>query len=122
VGRLAASIAAVALAAAGCGGGSDADTPRGRDLTALECPMERTVDANGEERYAPAENAFDTAELIGMQLAEARAKAADHGCEIIVASADGKGRPVPIEIDPTRIYVFVEREVVTYIEGVGGGI
>lgn len=113
---------ACALAAGGCGGDSDADAPRGRDLTAVECPMERTVQPNGEERYAPAENAFDTAELLGEKVKPARAKAAEHGCEIVVASEDGRGRPVPIELDPTRIYVFVERGVVTYIEGVGGGI
>jgi hypothetical protein len=120
--RMRTLLLAVALAAAGCGGDSSADAPRGRDLTAVVCPMERIVQANGEERYEPADNAFDTAELIGQELAAARAKAADHGCEIIVASEDGEGRPVPIEIDPTRIYVFVERGVVTYIEGVGGGI
>jgi hypothetical protein len=102
-----------------CGGDSGDDEQRpGPDLTALKCPMVQT----SGDRYEPAKNAFDTAELVGMKLADARAKAADHGCEIVVASVDGRGRAVPIEVDPTRVYVFVERDVVTYIEGVGGGI
>jgi hypothetical protein len=111
---------ALAIAAAGCGGGDakeNAPPPKGRDLTAVECPMEKSGAG-----YKPADNAFDTAELVGMRLRAARTKAAGHDCEIIVAMKDGRGRPVPIEIDPTRIYVFVEKGVVTYIEGVGGGI
>jgi hypothetical protein len=106
-----------------CGGDSGDEKKRpGPDLTALKCPMVQTSNAAGVERYEPAKNAFDTAELVGMKLADAREKAADHGCEIVVASVDGRGRAVPIEVDPTRVYVFVERNVVTYIEGVGGGI
>jgi hypothetical protein len=112
----------VVIAVAGCGGDSEAEKPSGRDLTAIKCPMVRVEGENGTERYTPAKNAFDTAELVGMKLADARTKAADHGCEIVVASEDGRGRPVPIEVDPTRIYVFVEKDVVTYIEGIGGGI
>jgi hypothetical protein len=111
---------ALATAAAGCGGGdSEQDKPpaKGRDLTAVECPMEKSGTG-----YKPAENAFDTAELVGMKLRDARRTAAGHDCAVPVAMKDGKGRPVPIEIDPTRIYVFVEKGVVTYIEGVGGGI
>ena len=35
---------------------------------------------------------------------------------------DGAGQPVPIELDPNLIYVYTEKDVVTQIEGVGGGI
>jgi hypothetical protein len=94
---------------AGCGGDGDKE-PAGRDLTAITCPAE------------PAENAFDTAELIGMRLEDAQAKAAEHTCEIVVSLEDGKGVPVPIDVDPKRIYVYTEDGVVTEIEGVGGGI
>jgi hypothetical protein len=106
-----------------CGGDSgDEERRPGPDLTALKCPMVPTSSAGGVEQFEPAKNAFDTAELVGMKLTDARAKAAEHGCEIVVASVDGRGRAVPIEVDPTRVYVFVERDVVTFIEGVGGGI
>lgn len=94
----------------------------GTDLTALMCPMVPTGEAAGVEQYEPAPDAFDTAELLGMDLNTAHDTAADHGCEIVVALRDGSGQPVPVEIDPTRIYVFVEDDVVTYIEGVGGGL
>ena len=30
--------------------------------------------------------------------------------------------PVPIELDPNRIFVYTKNNVVTQIEGVGGGI
>jgi hypothetical protein len=40
----------------------------------------------------------------------------------VVSLEDGKGVPVPIDIDPKRIYVYTEDGVVTEIEGVGGGI
>jgi hypothetical protein len=93
---------------AGCGG--DDDKPAGTDLTAIRCPA------------PPADNAFDTAELVGMRLEDAQAKAAEHTCEVVVSLEDGKGRPVPIDVDPKRIYVFTEGGVVTEIEGVGGGI
>jgi hypothetical protein len=102
---------AVALGVAGCGGD---DQPEGRDLTALRCPLT----AEGE----PAENAFDTSELIGQKLEDAEATAAEHTCTIVVAMEDGKGLPVPADVDPKRIYVYTEDGVVTEIEGVGGGI
>ena len=35
---------------------------------------------------------------------------------------DGAGQPVPIELNPKLIYVYTEKDVVTQIEGVGGGI
>jgi hypothetical protein len=116
-------IAAIAcgVALAGCGG--DDDKPTGTDLTALWCPLAPTgAPGGGAEQYEPAENAFDTAELIGMSLADARAKAAEHTCEVVVAYEDGRGVPVPIDVDPKRIYVYTEDDVVTEIEGVGGGI
>lgn len=86
----------------------------GTDLTAIRCPLAPT----GE----PAEGSFDTAELIGLSLEEARAKAAEHTCEVVVSLRDGRGVPVPIDVDPKRIYVYTEDGVVTEIEGVGGGI
>jgi len=121
--RPAVAAVVIALAAPGCGG-SDEESPPGpaRDLTAIGCPMGRAGEADGLGRYEEAANAFDTGELVGMGLEEARRKAAGHGCEIVVASEDGEGRRVPVAIDPSRIYVFVERDSVTYIEGVGGGI
>jgi hypothetical protein len=86
----------------------------GTDLTAIRCPLQ----PNGE----PAEGSFDTAELIGLNLGEARAEAAEHTCEVVVSLRDGRGVPVPVDVDPKRIYVYTEDGVVTEIEGVGGGI
>lgn len=127
VGTVLAAIAVVALIAAAAigiasGGGDSDQEPEGADLTAVQCPMVKSGQVDGVDQYEPAENAFDTAELVGMTLNDARNKAAEHGCEIVVAFEDGKGIPVPIEIDPTRIYVYVENDEVTYIEGVGGGL
>lgn len=116
------AIAAGALALTRTGEDSGEAKMRERSLTALQCPMVETGQQGGTNQYRPAKNAFDTAELLGMELAEARAKAARHDCEIIIAREDGKSRPVPMEIDPTRIYVYVEHGVVRYIEGVGGGL
>jgi hypothetical protein len=103
--------AAIALGLASCGGD---DPPEGRNLTAIQCPL--TADGK------PAENAFDTSELIGKRLEDAEATAAEHTCTIVVAMEDGKGLPVPADVDPKRIYVYTEDGVVTEIEGVGGGI
>jgi hypothetical protein len=118
----AAVLVVVGIALAARGGGEE-EKAAGADLTAIRCPLVSTGEMpGGAERYEPAEGAFDTTELIGMPLDDARAKAADHGCEIVVSLADGKGLPVPIDIDPKRIYVYTEDDVVTEIEGVGGGI
>ncbi|GAA2116833.1 hypothetical protein [Actinomadura alba] len=111
-----------ALALTGCSGDSGEAKTRERDLTALQCPMVETGQQRGANQYKPAKNAFNTAELLGKELTEAREKAARHDCEIIVAREDGKSRPVPMEIDPTRIYVYVEHGAVRYVEGVGGGL
>jgi hypothetical protein len=111
-----AAAAAAALLLAGCGG--DDEPAKGADLTALRCPLEAT----GDGALRPAKDSFDTAELIGMRLTEARDRASDGGCEIVVSLEDGKGRPVPIDVDPNRIYVYTEDDIVTEIEGVGGGI
>jgi hypothetical protein len=105
------AVAGIALAVRGSG---DEQSPAGADLTAMRCPLAPT----GE----PAEDAFDTSELIGMPLDDARARAAEHDCEIVVSLEDGRGLPVPIDVDPKRIYVYTEDDVVTEIEGVGGGI
>ncbi|GAB3143400.1 hypothetical protein GCM10027161_33050 [Microbispora hainanensis] len=116
------SIIIGALTLTGCSDDSGEAKAKGRDLTALQCPMVETGQNGGADQYRPAENAFDTAELLGLELAEAREKAARHSCEIIVSRQDDKNLPVPIEIDPTRIYVYVAHGVVSHIEGVGGGL
>ena len=118
----AALIVAAALAIGACGSDSDDEGPQGSDLTAIQCPMEKAGEVDGVAEYEPADDAFDTAELVGMSLNDARNKAAEYGCEIVVSFEDGEGIPVPIEIDPARIYVYVENDEVTYVEGVGGGL
>jgi hypothetical protein len=110
------------LAVAGCGDDDDEAAPVAEDLTAIECPMERAGREAGVPQFEPAENAFDTSELIGLELSEASALAGEHGCEVIVSIADGEGQPVPVEINLKAIYVYTEDDVVTQIEGVGGGI
>ena len=75
-----------------------------------------------QPEYRPAKNAFDTAELIGLSLSDAQAKAGERGCDIVVSVKDGAGQQVPIEINPKLIYLYTEKDVVTQIEGVGGGI
>jgi hypothetical protein len=113
------AIAGLALAARG----GDDEEPTGTDLTAIRCPLAPTGETvGGVAQYEPAKGAFDTAELIGMSLEDARAKAAEHTCEVVVSLEDGRGVAVPIDVDPKRIYVYTERGVVTEIEGVGGGI
>ena len=120
--RAAAAALAVAGALAGCGGDDD-ETAKARDLTAVKCPLVQTGETKGGvARYEPAKDAFDTAQLVGDTLDDARAEAAEHGCEVIVSMKDGKGVPVPLDVDPKLIYVFTEDGVVTKIEGVGGGI
>jgi hypothetical protein len=113
--------AAAALALAGCGG--DDEPAAGTDLTTIRCPLVPTGEkVGGAQQYEPAEDAFDTAELIGQKLDEAGSTAGEHGCEVVVAMRDGEGLPVPTDVDPKRIYVYTEDGVVTEIEGVGGGI
>lgn len=106
---------------AGCGGDEE-QPPAAPDLTAVRCPLVAKTDASGVQQYEPAKDAFDTAELIGKPLADAEKQAGDHGCHIVVSLEDGAGKPVPTDVDPTRIYVYVEDGVVTEIEGVGGGL
>lgn len=114
------AIAGIALAARG---GDEKKDTKGTDLTEIRCPLEPTgKTTGGVPELKPAKDSFNTAELIGLRLEEARAKAAENKCEVIVSLEDGKGMPVPIEIDPKRIFVYTERGVVTQIEGVGGGI
>jgi hypothetical protein len=116
------ALAAGGLALASLGGEEDRPA-QGADLTALKCPLVPSgSSADGRQQYEPAPDAFDTAELIGLSLDDARARAAEHGCEIVVSIEDGKGVPVPIDVDPKRIYVYTEDGAVTEIEGVGGGI
>jgi ABC-type Fe3+-hydroxamate transport system substrate-binding protein len=116
------ALAIGALALAGCGDDEE-DAPEGSDLTAISCPLVASGETvAGVEQFEPADDAFDTQELVGMKLDEARATAADHGCRIVVSVKDGRGIPVPIDVNPRRIYVYTENDVVTLIEGVGGGL
>jgi hypothetical protein len=111
-----------AIALAGCGGDGEKE-PKGPDLTAIRCPLVPTGEqVGGVDQYKPAKDSFDTSALVGAQFDKARDEAAEHGCEVVVAMRDGEGLPVPTDIDPKRIYVYTERDVVTEIEGVGGGL
>jgi hypothetical protein len=112
-------VAGIAVAARG--GEEESKKTTGTDLTALMCPMAPSGDS-GSSPSKPAGNAFDTAKLIGLSLADAKAEAARHTCTIVVSLEDGAGKPVPIDVDPRRIYVYTEKGVVTEIEDVGGGI
>ena len=121
-------VAVLACAAvAGCGGSergvwSASTTQRHLDLTALRCPLVSTGVVEGIEKFAPAKNAFDTTELIGKQLQDAEAQAAEHGCKVVVSMEDDRGLPVSTAVDPTQILVHTEDGAVTQIEGVGGGL
>jgi hypothetical protein len=119
---VAAALISVALIAAGCGDDGESGEPVAEDLTKLYCPMKRAGKEAGVDKFEPAENSFDTSELIGMPLEEAQEYAAQYGCEIYVSVADGEGQPVPIEINLKAIYVYTEDGVVDFIEGVGGGL
>ena len=100
--------ASIAIAARG---GEEEKTTKGTNLSALRCPLEPTgkTGAGGQPEMKPAKDAFDTAELLGMGLADARAKAGEGGCDIVVSVADGAGQPVPIELNPKLIYVYTEK-------------
>ena len=117
-------LAGVSIAIAARGGDGEKTKPAGQNLTAIKCPLEETgkLDAGGQPELKPAKDALDTAELIDLPLDEARQKAATKGCEIIVSVQDGAGQPVPIDLNPKLIYVYIEKGIVTQIEGVGGGI
>ena len=116
------AVASIAIAARG--GEEEKKPNKGADLTAIRCPLEPTgaTSGSGEPEYRPAKNAFDTAELIGLKLEDARKKASASGCDIVVSVKDGAGQPVPIELNPKLIYVYTENDAVTQIEGVGGGV
>jgi hypothetical protein len=114
------AIASIAIAARG---GDEKKATKGTDLTVVKCPLEptgKTVDGTAE--YRPAKDAFNTAELVGLKLEDAQKKASENRCDIVVSVKDGQGQPVPIELNPKLIYVYTEKDVVTTIEGVGGGI
>jgi hypothetical protein len=121
---VAVAVLAVASIAIAARGGEEEKPNKGTDLTAIKCPLEPTGATNGggEPEYRPAKDAFDTAELIGLPLEEARSKASAKGCDIVVSVKDGAGQPVPIELNPKLIYLYTAKDVVTQIEGVGGGI
>ena len=125
---LLALVAVVALAGASVAiaarGGEEETTKTGTNLSAIRCPLEPTGknDAGGQPELRPAKNAFNTAELLGLSVDDARQKASAKGCDIVVSMQDGAGQPVPIELNPKLIYVYTEKGRVTQIEGVGGGI
>jgi hypothetical protein len=114
------AIASIAIAARG---GDEKKATKGTDLTVVKCPLEPTgKTVAGTAEYRPAKDAFNTAELVGLKLEDARKKASEKRCDIVVSVKDGQGQPVPIELNPKLIYVYTEKDVVTTIEGVGGGI
>ncbi len=114
------AVASIAIAARS---GDDEKTTQGTNLSVIKCPLEPTGKiVGGTPEYRPAKDAFDTSELVGLKLEDARKKAGENKCDIVVSVQDGAGQPVPIELDPSLIYVYTEKEVVTQIEGVGGGI
>jgi hypothetical protein len=114
------AIASIAIAARS---GDEKKATKGTNLSVVRCPLEPTGKTNGGvPEYRPAKNAFDTAELVGLKLADARKKASVNHCDVIVSVQDGAGQQVPIELNPKLIYVYTEKDVVTQIEGVGGGI
>jgi hypothetical protein len=114
------AIASIAIAARS---GDDKQATKGTNLSVVKCPLEPTgKSVGGTPEYRPAKDAFNTAELVGLKLADARKKASENRCDVIVSVKDGQGQPVPIELNPKLIYVYTEKEVVTQIEGVGGGI
>ena len=115
-------LAAGSIALAASGGDEESKQPAKSDIAAVRCPLE-PVDPNAADpEYRPASDAFDTAELLDKPLADARSIAERHGCVVVVSVKDGGGIPVPLDFDPTRIYVYTENEIVTEIEGVGGGL
>jgi hypothetical protein len=114
------AVASIAIAARG---GDDKKATKGTDLSVVRCPLEPTgKTVGGVAEYRPAKDAFNTAELVGLKLADARKQASQNRCDVIVSVKDGQGQPVPIELNPKLIYVYTEKDVVTQIEGVGGGI
>jgi hypothetical protein len=115
------AVASIALAARG---GDEETTTKGSNLSALKCPLELTgkTGAGGQPEFKPAKDAFDTGTLIGLPVDEARQKAGENGCDIVVSVQDGAGQQVPIELNPKLIYIYTEKGRVTQIEGVGGGI
>ena len=67
------AVASIAIAARS---GDDKKATKGTDLTAIRCPLEPTgKTVGGAPEYRPAKDAFDTAELVGLKLADARKKA-----------------------------------------------
>jgi hypothetical protein len=114
------AVGSIALAARG---GDEDDKPSaGSNPSAIKCPLEPVDATAAEPEYRPTKDAFDTAELLDKPLADASSIAQRHGCEVVVSVEDGGGLPVPLDFDPTRIYVYTDKGIVTQIEGVGGGL
>jgi len=115
-------LAAGSIALAARGDEENEKPSTGSELATLKCPLE-AIDPNAAEpEYRPAKGAFDTAELLDKPLTDARSIAQRNGCEVVVSVADGGGLRVPLQFNLRRIYVYTEKDVVTEIEGVGGGL
>ena len=64
------AIASIAIAARS---GDDKKATKGTNLSVVKCPLEPTgKTVGGVAEYRPAKDAFDTAELVGLKLADAR--------------------------------------------------
>ncbi len=120
---IAVAVLAVASIAIASRSGDDKKSTQGTNLTEIKCPLEPTGKIiGGTPEYRPAKDAFDTSVLVGLKLEDARKKASANKCDIVVSVEDGAGQPVPIDLNPKLIYLYTEQDVVTQIEGVGGGI
>ena len=120
---IAVAVLAVASIAIAARSGDEKKATQGTNLTEIKCPLEPTgKTVGGTPEYRPAKDAFDTSVLVGLKLEDARKKANENKCDIVVSVEDGAGQPVPIDLNPKLIYLYTEQGVVTQIEGVGGGI
>ena len=75
-----------------------------------------------EPEYRPTKDAFDTAELLDKPLADAVRSRSATGVRSSSRSRTAAACPVPLGLQPPRIYVYTEKGIVTQIEGVGGGL
>ncbi len=102
--------AALALAiSAGCGGddATDSSTTSTTSAAGLTCPE------------GGAEDALETAMLVGETVDQASATAEDHGCEVRVVVEDGEQLAVTLDFNPDRINVAVAQGTITKIVSLG---
>ncbi len=110
------ALLAGALLIAGCGsddGNAGGETMANPDPAGKYCPG----DPDGGDRI-PAD-AFDANELVGLELADAEAEAAKHGCTVRVTFEDGLGVPATMDFRFDRINVFCENGKVGEIDNIG---